>query len=59
MEKYVGAMVRKSIRVQIVAENESDEVGDLDGKLEYRRIFLRDQKNWICDQKISVFLKKI
>ena len=39
MEKYVGAMVRNSIRVKIVAENESSEVGDLDGKLKYQRVF--------------------
>ena len=27
MQKYVGAMVRKSIRVVLVAENDFDEVG--------------------------------
>ena len=39
MQKYVGDMVRNSVRVQIAAENERFKVRDLDDKLESRRVF--------------------
>ena len=52
MQKYVGAMVRKSIRVVLVAENDFDEVaGDPDAE-EPRRSSLR-MKLVVCKNKVT------
>ena len=53
MKKYIGAMVRKSIRVVLVAENDLDEVaGDLEAE-EPRRSSLR-MKLVVCKKKVTL-----
>ena len=52
MQKYAGAMVRKSIRVVLVVENDFDEVaGDLEAE-EPRRSSLR-MKLVVCKNKVT------